>query len=195
MATRTIYLLPDYTLTFTADGTGAGSYLDIGNSNAAPTAINNNDVVVLGPFNYLKAFRLQTDTGSIAAEKAFQNNLGFGADGGTQSRQVNQDQLLRVLNSTGSALSAGQVVYVSGVTTGTPTVALAQADAEATSPAGLMILAEDIADTEYGFAVPSGGLVYDVDTSAFSAGDTLYLSGATAGPAHSIRENWKWLKY
>lgn len=179
MTTKTIYLLPDYTLTLTADASGVGTYVEPGAANSGTTAIGNDDVIVLGPFAYLKSYEVVTSAGTITPVKAFQNGLGFGADGGDEWREFGSKQVLRILNSTGGDLSAGDAVYISGETGGVPTIDLADASAEGTSPAVLMLLAEDVADAEFGFAATSGQIV-SIDTSAHTVGDILYLS-ETAG--------------
>ncbi len=180
MSSKTIYLLPDYQLTITADSTGSGSYYQLGAANETPVTINNDDVVVLGPFPFIKAYKLDIATAGITYAKAFQNTMGFGANGGKASQQVGNDIVLRVFNDTGSTISAGKVVYFEMDETGTPKIILAQADDPATSPTRLAITGEDILDGEYGFA-STKGIVRSVDTSGFAVGDRLYLSAATPG--------------
>lgn len=117
--------------------------------------------------------------------------------GGQTVLQVGQEQVARVLNNTGAALSDGQVVYITGAQGQRPTVALADADIEATSSATIGIVTEPIANGAEGFVTLSG-LVRNVDTSAWAEGAQLYVSG-TAGaltttkpvpPAHAVRIGW-----
>ena len=99
-----------------------------------------------------------------------------------------------VRNSTGVTLTKGQVVYLSGATGNRPNALLADASLEATSSKTIGLVTENIANNTDGFVAVNGTL-HDLDTSAFSAGDTLYLS-ETAGayqantppsePAHSV---------
>jgi len=83
-------------------------------------------------------------------------------------------------NDEGSAITAGQVLYIKGLAGDgeTPTVGLADADDASKMPAfGLAYAgANDQAEVQ----VVSFGNLYNVNTSSFSVGDTLYVS-TTAG--------------
>jgi len=93
--------------------------------------------------------------------------------------------LVDVHNNTGSTITKGQAVYVSGThTSGKPTVALADSNGTNTYPA-IGLANEDISDGVEGFVVISGYLDL-VDTSLYSAGDALYLS-ETAGDVTTSR--------
>jgi hypothetical protein len=85
-----------------------------------------------------------------------------------------------VRNSTGSTLTKGQVVYLSGATGNRPNAVLAQADTEATSSKTIGIVVANIANNADGQVAVSGTL-HNLDTSAFTAGDAVWLSAATAG--------------
>jgi hypothetical protein len=85
-----------------------------------------------------------------------------------------------VRNSTGSTLTKGQVVYLSGATGNRPNAVLAQADSEATSSKTIGIVVANIANNADGQVAVSGTL-HNLDTSAFTAGDAVWLSAATAG--------------
>ena len=78
----------------------------------------------------------------------------------------------------GEALSKGDVVYVSGVSGNEPVVSKADADVASKMPA--YGLAEDDASLNAAVNIVTFGTLYDLDTSAFSAGDTVYVS-TTAG--------------
>lgn len=99
-----------------------------------------------------------------------------------------RDSVIRVRNQSGSTILKAKAVYVTGATSGTPTVAPAKADAIATMPA-LGLLIADTANASFG-TVQFCGLISNIDTSAFSEGARLYVSAATAGeltstePAH-----------
>jgi len=78
----------------------------------------------------------------------------------------------------GEAVSKGDAVYVSGISGNTPVIALADADFASKMPAfGLVLTA---ASTNGSTEVVTFGTISGVDTSAFSVGDTLYIS-TTAG--------------
>jgi hypothetical protein len=99
-----------------------------------------------------------------------------------------------VRNSTGVTLTKGQVVYLSGATGNRPNAILADASTEATSSKTIGLVTANIANNADGFVAVNGTL-HDLDTSAFTAGDTLWLS-ETAGamqantppsePAHAV---------
>lgn len=78
----------------------------------------------------------------------------------------------------GEALSKGDVVYVSGVSGNEPVVSKADADDASKMPA--YGLAEADANLNAAVNVVTFGTLYDLDTSSFSAGDTVYVS-TTAG--------------
>ena len=92
---------------------------------------------------------------------------------------VGEEEWILARNTTGVTITNGQVVYVNGASGNRPTVALAQADAAATSEV-IGIATHDIENNSNGYVTISG-LVRDVDTSSFVAGDTLYLSASVAG--------------
>ena len=112
--------------------------------------------------------------------------LNLGLKGGNVVLQVGQEEVLRVLNNTGSALSSGQAVYITGASGQRPTVALAQANAEMTSSKVLGIVTEPIANNAQGF-VTTGGLVRGINTIALTEGAVVYVSASVAGGLTSTR--------
>lgn len=93
---------------------------------------------------------------------------------------IGREQLVRVYNNTGSSLLNGKMVYVNGANSGWPTVTLAKADTSVDSQSTLGMVTADIPNASYGYVCVSG-TVNGLDTSAYSAGDTLYLSASVAG--------------
>ena len=85
-----------------------------------------------------------------------------------------------VRNATGATLTKGTVVYITGAIGQTPTVSKASAASDATSAQTLGVLAVDIPNNSNGY-VTIIGFVDDIDTSMYSDGQQLYLSGTTAG--------------
>ena len=79
----------------------------------------------------------------------------------------------------GVALSKGDVVYISGVSGGVPTVLKAQANSASTMPAfGLCYASASLnADVQ----IVTLGNLDGINTGSFSLGDTLYVSETTAG--------------
>lgn len=98
--------------------------------------------------------------------------------------QIGQETMVRAVNNTGSNMLNGQAVYLSGASGVFPTIALGKADALATSYV-VGVLTQNINTGTEGFATVRG-VVHDVDTSAWNAGDNLYLSDATAGALTNV---------
>lgn len=95
------------------------------------------------------------------------------------SLQVGQEEWIRVTNSSGATITNGSVVYISGSSSGLPTIGLAKADSVSTAFA-VGIVTADITNGANGF-VTTRGLVRGINTSSYTAGQALYLSAATAG--------------
>ena len=129
---------------------------------------------------------LDTSVGSPTHEEGliFYDNVnktvGMYNDEAEITLQVGQEMWVRVYNNTGSTITNGQVVYISGTDTGFPAVSLARADALATCESVIGLTTHDIETGTYGY-VTSNGTVRDVDTSSYTIGDRLYLSPTVAG--------------
>jgi hypothetical protein len=81
------------------------------------------------------------------------------------------------------ALSKGDAVYVSGVSGNTPEVS--KADADDASKMSAFGLAEADASLNAAVNVVTFGTLYELDTSAFSAGDTVYVDTTAGGLTNS----------
>lgn len=99
--------------------------------------------------------------------------------------QVGQENWVRVVNKTGSTISDGKAVYISGAQGNRPKASLAKADAENTSYT-IGVATADIENNAEGY-VTIFGLVRGFNTSGFTAGDSLYLSASTAGALTNVR--------
>lgn len=93
--------------------------------------------------------------------------------------QHGQEVMIRCVNKTGSIITDGQVVYINDAQGNRPTAALAKADNIATSLC-IGVATQHIAINAEGF-VTTIGLVHGYDTSLFTDGQKMYLSGTTAG--------------
>jgi hypothetical protein len=100
--------------------------------------------------------------------------------GGQVPLEIGQEQLVRIKNSTGTTLLKGQVVYPTGSDGVNKTVALAQANGEATSTQTLAVMAEDVLNGQSGWAA-TFGLVRGINTNDLDEGKTVYLSPSVAG--------------
>lgn len=85
-----------------------------------------------------------------------------------------------VKNTTGSTLSKGSAVYISGATGDNMLVSLAQANGEMTSSKTLGLLAQDLLNDGVGYVITEG-MLYGIDTSASTVGDPVWLSPTVAG--------------
>lgn len=120
--------------------------------------------------------------------------LDLGLKGGNVTLQVGQEQVVRVVNKTGSSLaeSAYQIVRVSSAQGQRLGVALAQANNDANSADTLGMVTETIANNQEGFITISG-LVNGINTTGslqgetWADGDILYLSGTIAGAVTNVK--------
>jgi hypothetical protein len=94
--------------------------------------------------------------------------------------------IVQVRNATGSTLTRGTVVYITGATGQVPTVSKAQANTDATSAQTLGLISADLANNSNGNVIVIGRLT-GLDTSAFTDGQQLYLSGTVAGGMTSVK--------
>lgn len=94
---------------------------------------------------------------------------------------IGQESLIRIYNNLGFQINNGQVIHITGSTSGAPTVCLAIAsngnnDKFQTNG----VATHDIPSGQFGF-VTYFGLVRDVDLTGFSVGEQIYLSQSTPG--------------
>jgi hypothetical protein len=92
---------------------------------------------------------------------------------------IARDNAFIVRNTSGSAMSKGAVVYVTGSTGNVPNVSLAKADSATTMPA-VGILLDPINNNAFGQCMKLG-IIANFDTSAFAAGAKLWVSSSVAG--------------
>lgn len=88
--------------------------------------------------------------------------------------------LLPIRNTTGATLTKGTAVYISGATGQISTVTKAIANSDPTSAQTLGLVAADIANNANG-NVTLIGTITNINTSAYTDGQQLYLSPTTAG--------------
>ncbi len=107
---------------------------------------------------------------NVAGYKELMNYIDSSTDGVRK---------ITVQNVTGGTLTKGMAVYISGSSGLVPRVAAARANALTTSDC-FGVLTSDILTSAFGVCQFSGQIDY-IDTSAYAAGDKLYVSAATAG--------------
>ncbi len=93
--------------------------------------------------------------------------------------QDSEKEILIVRNDTGVTITKGSVVYISGGLGNKPLVTLASASSESASSKTIGVMQDDLANNEEGRCLVSG-ILEDVNTNSYAAGDRLYLS-ITAG--------------
>ena len=180
--THTVFLTPDATAigftdianTFTAqqtvpsaivNGTAGAGFITFPHQSSAPTTPGAGKVL-------LHAFTNNGFTRLEADNEATSNVI------------LGRDSVVLVKNVTGSTMTAGQVVYVTGVTGGVPDVQLARANSASTLPA-LGVVMDSILTTAIGQVMIGGIAAFD--TSGFSTGNQLYVSTSAAGALQSTR--------
>ena len=98
---------------------------------------------------------------------------------------LGQESLIRIYNDLSTTILNGQVLHITGATSGVPTVALANAsnlgvvftDSLAQSSG---VATHDIPSGEYGF-MTNFGIVRDLNTTAFTVGQEVFLSDTIDG--------------
>jgi len=106
-------------------------------------------------------------------------SLGFYNEEAGITLQIGQEQWIRVRNNSGVDIADGAAVYISGAISDNPTIELAKAD-NITTAHVIGIATHVIENNTVGY-VTVAGLVHNLDTSSFSAGDTMYISSTVAG--------------
>lgn len=110
---------------------------------------------------------------------ANQGTADIGLFGGNVVQRLGQSLVAYVTNAEAVTITKGQAVYLFSAVGDRASVKLAYNTSDATSAKTLGLVAEDIAAGAAGF-VMCQGVVYKMNTAAYTAGDSLYL-GATAG--------------
>jgi len=112
--------------------------------------------------------------------------MEYGLAGGNVVLQVGQESVIRVVNKIATNIADGDVVYLSGAQGGRPTVALTQNDVH--DPSHVIGMATEDIDINANGYVTVHGLVRDLDTSAWTAGDSLYIAATPGGYRNSMPE-------
>ena len=120
--------------------------------------------------------------------------LDLGVKGGNVTLQIGQEQLIRVVNKTGTNLLEAnyQCVKISGAQGQRPKVGLALGDNDLNSADTIGLVTESILNNQEGF-VTTSGIVRNINTTGslqgetWNDGDVLYLSGTTAGRLTNIK--------
>lgn len=153
------------------------------------TSVNDNGSTIninsLGAVNIYKNSIVPLESGDIKANQEIiivYDGTNFQAIGLTSAHL-----LAYVHNAEGSVISKGQVVYAFGSSGNKMSVKLARADADTTSAKTIGIVYDStIGIGAEGYIIIQGAIV-GVNTAAYSAGDTLYLSASTFGGLTNVK--------
>jgi hypothetical protein len=115
-----------------------------------------------------------------------QGSLIQGLKGGNVTNVIGQQLHQRVSNVTGSTLSKGTAVYLSGSQGNRITAAKALATSDPTSANTFGIVAESIADNASGYVITEG-LITGINTSGLTEDSAVYLSPTVAGGLTSTK--------
>lgn len=98
---------------------------------------------------------------------------------------LGRDNVFIAKNTSGSDITKGQVVRVTGSTGNVPNIGLAKGDSASTLPA-IGIALDTIGNNNFG-QVMKLGILASFNTSAFSTGDQVWVSTTTAGALQNTR--------
>ena len=110
--------------------------------------------------------------------------LNVGLKGGIVNLQVGLEMLVRGKNTTGLSIGNGVAVRILGGSGSFPTFAFSNA-ADLPNSLSIGIATEVIADNQFGY-VTTFGLVRELDTSSWSAGDILWLADSLGGLTNTV---------
>ena len=165
------------------------------------TQIQNSGVILSDTqeMSGLKSVTFNTAGGAAGLAKLVwdttNQTLDLGIGSGSVNALVGVDSHVLGRNTTGTLVTRGQVVRVNGASSGNLTIALAQGNTDPNTSNTIGIAAEDIANSQTGMVI-TNGLLRDLNTSSFAAGDLLYISPTTPGllvntipaaPNHAVR--------
>jgi hypothetical protein len=115
--------------------------------------------------------------------------LDLGIGSGSVNALLGVDSHVLGRNTSASSITRGQVVLVNGASAGNLTLALAQGNTDPNTANTIGLAAENIPNTgpsTSGMVITSG-LLRNLNTSTFAAGDLLFISATTAGALTNVR--------
>ncbi len=111
--------------------------------------------------------------------------LRYYNDSTTDSVNIGQEINVKIRNTSGSTITPGQVVRITGAVGGVPTVSLAQSNS-LTNTRVYAVCTETITNNSNGYGTIHG-LIKNLNLSAFTDGDILFLSSSVAGGLTNVR--------
>lgn len=140
----------------------------------------------------------QTDAIGKVLWNDFDGTLNLGLKRGNVILNVGQQLFVQCRNNTGAQIVKGRVVYVNGALGDRKTIALAQANSEATASKTFGLLAETTNTGSDGFVITKG-VLRGLDTDGMTIGGPVWLSASSAGqwtqtrpsaPNHAVFVGW-----
>lgn len=192
--------------TLNATGGGGGGLLS-GNATQVSAGVYTSSITGVTAYSAGNAYLIKFDTAndgastininSLGAKNIFKNTNVPIASGDIKANQeimivydgtnfqaiglISSQLLAYVHNSEGSVINKGQVVYAYQASGNKMSVKLARADSDATSAKTIgLVYDSSIGIGGEGYIIIQG-VIEGINTAAFTAGDTLYLSGSTFG--------------
>jgi hypothetical protein len=166
----------------TAYNAGDTYMIKFDSTNNGASTLNIN---TLGAVNIFKNTIIPLSSGDIKTDQEIiivYDGTNFQAIG-----LISTQLLAYVHNSEGAIISKGQVVYAYQATGNKMSVKLARADSDSTSAKTIgMVYDSTIGIGGEGYIIIQG-VIEGINTAAFSAGDTLYLSGTTYGDKTNVK--------
>ena len=98
---------------------------------------------------------------------------------------LSREQMVRVYNNKTYSILDGKAAYIDGAYLGWPTVGLTVSSSKTAVESTIGVCTGVIAPNDYGYICISGN-VNGIDTSMYSPGTVLYISGTTAGDLTNI---------
>lgn len=159
---------------FVTQPSSKASYLDASGNQS------NSDFATHVDINTTVATKPSHSEGRLFYDKAF-GALGFYNEESDITLQIGQEEYIRVYNDTGSTITNGTPVYLTGESGATPTVAVARADSTFAKSQAVGIATHDIENSSVGY-ITTRGLIADVDTSHLTVGQPVHVAiGASGG--------------
>jgi len=101
------------------------------------------------------------------------------SNGGGVKLQIGQEMYIRATNKTGTTISNGEVVFISGAQGNRPTIDLADSGSYENATRVIGVATEDIGNNLFGY-VTTEGLVRDLNTNDYTDGDCVFV-GTVSG--------------
>jgi hypothetical protein len=144
------------------------------------------------------------NSGNITSIAFADTTISWNADDGTLefpvnpdvTLQIGQENLIHVKNLSGTTLTNGTVVYVTGASGSKLTIDRADSAMEGTSAATIAIMTQELGNNAVGYATTEG-LVRGLNTAAYGEGSAIYLNSNGAfsttkpvTPDHLVPVGW-----